>query len=263
MNINQDVSSRLILIGSIFFIVIGSIITILSNAEIIKIIGSVIVMMGGGLLFRGVAKFFLFEEAKVTKKGITKFLTIVGALPRFTETSLFLITVTVLLLVFLGGSSFHQDIYYHWLKDGHPGLIAMLGMIVAGMMLSIYYVISIKPISKTGKDFLLFFVLFANFFAAYVAADYAFKYSIGIFVIFPILNIITTFLLFFTFRLDFIDISDRQARKSELILGLIMIACLFFISQFILHNYWVITFSLCVVYATNVNEVIYNAFKNN
>jgi len=200
------------------------------------------------------------------KKNINNFLDRVGILPRYTEVSLFLMTITILLIIFTADYDSRKDFLNYWFGDGDGRMLIVFGMMIVGMLFSIYYVFSTKPMSRNGKIFLLFFAVFANALAGITAGEYALKNSTGIFTIFPILNIISAFILLSLFRGGFIDTSSilkRQAKKFEIITGSIMVVCLFFISQYIFHNFWAITFSFCVVYATNVNEIIYNVFKNN
>jgi len=198
------------------------------------------------------------------KEKINNFLNRTGILPRYTEVSLFLTAITVLLIIFTADSVSRRDFLNRWLGDGDGRMLIAFGMIIAGMIFSIYYAFSIKPMSRTGKSFLLFFAVFANALAGITAGEYALKNSTGIFTIFPILNIISAFILLFLFRSGFINTSsilERQAKKFEIIAGSIIVICLFFISQYIFHNFWAITFSFCVFYATNINEIVYNAFK--
>lgn len=261
MKLNQDVPVDTILIASLVFIVAGLLISSIGG-NIAMIMGVIMTTMGGGLLIRGILKQAVKE---VEKKN--SFLAQVSALPHLTKTSLFLITITILLIIFFGGSDFQEDFHYHWLKGGNSALLVMLGVIILGMIFSVYYAFSIKLISRGNKNLILFFVLFINLFIAFIIADYAFSYSSFIFIIFSILNIIIAYLSFIdlvrSIRYRSVSISDRQPEKVELIISSIIVICLFYISQYILDNYWAITFSICTVYAVSINRFIFNNSKDN
>jgi len=261
MKLKQDVPVDMILMASLIFIVVGLLVASIDE-NTAQIIGAVIATMGGALLIRGIIKKLVKEVGKTDS-----FLARVSALPYLTKTSIFLITITILLFIFFGGSDFHKDFYYHWLKDGSSALVVVMGVIILGMVFSVYYAFSIKPISRGNKNLILFFVLFVNLFIAFTIADYAFNHPGFIPITFSILNIIIAYLSFIALVRSIkdrsVNISDKQPEKFELIIGSIIVICLFYISHYILNNFWAITFSICMVYAVSINRFIFNRSKDN
>jgi len=55
---------------------------------------------------------------------------------------------------------------------------------------------------------------------------------------------------------------DCQASYLQIIIGLLAIIFLFFYSRNVLNNSWVVTMSICSLYATNVNNFITNLRSN-
>jgi hypothetical protein len=188
-----------------------------------------------------------------------------GLIPTYTEVSLFLMGLTFLFL-FLLNSLFKKEFLDYFFKDSDPRGTLTLITFMAGFMLSIYHAFSNKVASELSRTAMLFFALFINFFAGLAAGFYALRNSKGYLIIFPIINIISAILLIFLFRAGVIttdtSILDRQARLREIILGSILICIIFFVSQYLFHNYWATTFSLCVAYATNINNFISKKFFN-
>jgi uncharacterized BrkB/YihY/UPF0761 family membrane protein len=135
-----------------------------------------------------------------------------------------------------------------------------------GAFLSTYHVFTKRLMTKLEKQVMVTFAVFTNFIAGYFAGEHILKQSKGIWIIFPILNIASAVLLLFLFRMGVIkedSISDKQAKKSEIILGAIFVFITFLVSQYFFKNYWAITFSVCTSYATNLNEVFNKIFYLN
>lgn len=107
------------------------------------------------------------------------------------------------------------------------------------------------------------FAVFANAGAGISAGIYLLKTTSGLWTIFPILNLANTILLLLLFRIGKINeksISDEQSRLWEIVLGSVIVLIIIFISHYIYKNYWALTFSIAVAYATSSKESIKNLF---
>jgi uncharacterized membrane protein YhdT len=186
-----------------------------------------------------------------------------GIIPKYTEVSLFLISLTFLLLLTID-ASFRKELFN--LIFGEIDEVTLLAppLILAGLILSTYHVFSRRLITKTEKQIMLAFAVSINFLAGTSAGIYILKQSKGLWIIFPILNIVSAFLLAILFRAEIIredSILDKQAKKLEIFLGVILVSIIFFVSHFVFKNYWAITFSISTSYATNLNEIISKRFS--
>jgi len=195
------------------------------------------------------------ERHSEVKKG---WLFRLGLVPTYTEVALFLMSLTFLFL-FIFNDLFRKEFFEFFFEDFDGREIAVLIFFVAGLALSVYHAFSKKRVTKRVKNAMLFFAVFINFLVGFYAGFYTLEKAKGYLIIFPVINIISAFLLLLLLRFEVItskSISDKQAKLREIILGSIIICAIFVISQYLFHNYWAITFSLCVVYATNVNNFI-------
>jgi len=182
----------------------------------------------------------------------------IGLIPTFTEVALFLMSLTFLLL-FFSNNLFAEEILNFLLDDFDLEMIGVVLFFIIGLGMSVYHSFSNKKVTRASKNFMLFFAVMINFMIGLAAGLYVLKVAKGFLVILPIINIINAFLLLTLMRVGKIttmSISDRQAKLREIIVGLIMVIIIFVLSQYFFHNYWATTFSLCVVYATNINDFV-------
>ncbi|MBU1046043.1 hypothetical protein KJ616_02905 [Patescibacteria group bacterium] len=181
-----------------------------------------------------------------------------GLIPTFTEVVLFLTGLTFLLLLFLN-TLFLEEFFDFFLRDFDLEMIGIMIFFIIGLVMSFYYVFSNKIIPRKSKGYILLFAVIINFLVGFFAGFYALTRAKGFVIIFPSVNIISAFLLLFFVRINLIttkSILDKQAKLSEILIGSIIVIVVFTISQYVFHNYWAITFSLCLVYATNINHFI-------
>lgn len=184
----------------------------------------------------------------------------IGIIPKYTEVSCFL-TGIIFLLLLVTNSVFRKEISYFFLLDEEYLVAIPLVVLVFILCLgiSVYYAFFPKITPKIAKKIILFYVILINIFAGVYASLYLLENSQGLYIIFPIFNLFSAILLSILFRAGVIhenSISNKQAKISEIIFSLILILLLFILSQYVLDNYWAITFSLCLFYASNINEVI-------
>ena len=182
-------------------------------------------------------------------------------IPKYTEVMLFLVTL-VLVLLLITNSLFRRELFDLFFSVG-GSIFSGLVVLVVGTFLSTYHIFSRRLMTRHEKQFMVAFAVFVNFIVGYFAGTYVLKELNGVWAIFPILNIASAALLLFLFRVNIIkedSISDKQAKKSEIISGAILIFAIFIISQYMLGNYWAITFSICTSYATNLNQTLNKIF---
>lgn len=184
-----------------------------------------------------------------------EFLQKIGVVPKYTKVKLFLMSL-IFLLTFATNSAIKNK-YLNDIIDKDAWIILLI--IFLGIWLSIYNVFSSKKITKFSKIFLLLYAILINVIISAEAYFYLSKYEHGLYIIFPIINVINALLLFMFFKYNLITTSsiiDEQANYLEIIIGSSLVLIIFFISQYILNNNWTITFSMCLVYAANLNELI-------
>lgn len=173
-----------------------------------------------------------------------------GFIPKYTEITLFLMGYTFLLLLTIN-PLFRREFF----EAKYLPHFILIGIV--GIILSVYHVFSKRLMLNIEKYLILIYAISISFIVGCYSGIYALEHSQGIWVIFPALNIVSAFFLFFLFRTS---VLDKQARKSEIILGIILVSIILFISHYILKNYWAITFSISTFYATNLNEIFNKIF---
>ncbi len=188
------------------------------------------------------------------------FLRKIGVIPRYTEIRLFLMSLTFL-LVFATNSTIRNK-YLTDIVNEDAGLVLLV--IFLGIWLSIYNAFSPKKITEFSKIFLLIYAIVINVIISAEAYNYISKNEHGLYIIFPILNVVNAFVLCMLFKRNIMttnSIIEKQTKYSEIIVGSILVSAIFFVSQYILGNYWAVTFSICLAYASNLNELISDIFS--
>lgn len=177
-------------------------------------------------------------------------------IPKYTEATMFLTSLATFLL-FVMETSLREGIIDIFISDFFIAVIILF--ISLGFFLCIYYAFNEKIIIKQNKDFMLVFVIVINVFVGMNATFYLMDTASGLNIIFPLVNYFNALFLAFAFRHNIINansILDVQAKKSEILIGSILVIVIFFYSKYILGNHWALTFSICLVYTTNINNII-------
>ncbi len=175
-------------------------------------------------------------------------------LPKYTEITLFLTSLTVFLIMIIEFTMFRE---FFGSVLNNSDAIFIFSFPVIGFLLSIYYAFSDKKISFYAKGFMLTFVILANFIAGVSAGFHILEVERGFAIIFPFMNFISASVLLVLAHGGAINensIMDIQAKRSEILVGSIAVIIIFFCSRHILNDYWAVTFSICLVYATNINN---------
>ncbi len=181
-------------------------------------------------------------------------------IPRYGELSLFLMG-TAFVLLFLTQVELRSEISKWFFTGYDPRGYIILLLFAVGIWYSIFYLVTDRDKSELGKLAMLFFAVMANGFGGIAAGVHMLDNSSGFLMLFPIWNIANGVLLLILFRLNVINedsIDDGKANPLLAIVGLGVVVVTFYVCSFIYEMYWAITFSLCLAYASNVNNALEN-----
>ncbi len=144
--------------------------------------------------------------------------------------------------------SFHAEAFMYFLM--------FLVLFIGGFALSLYHVFSTRPKNMIEKSIILLFAGVTNAIAGIAAGVHIMESSEGPWLVFPILNILSSFTLIYILALsDENRLDDTDATRPQVIGGIIVTMIIFSICHFVYDLYWAITFSICTAYATNINDV--------
>ena len=180
-------------------------------------------------------------------------------IPIFDEVSLFIMGLSFLILFSLDPAL--KDGVFSLVLDGDPRSV-LAGVVYAfGLALSIYHFFTKKEKSDFDKVALLCFAIFTNASAGWIAGSISYDNSTGIMALFPAWNMLTAALLLIFWRFEIINeshISDEDAGNLlELVISVAAVILILFITRSVLNFHWAESYSICVVYATNINYSLY------
>ncbi len=209
-------------------------------------------------------------------------------LPTFSELSLFMMSLSFLLVLFFSKSMRTGLFKFLTGPRSDPRIFMLFVLFGAGLALSIFHVFTERQKSKVEKYAMLFFAVLANAICGILASLHILGISLEvpdaffilriwdildsqdapsvvsrIYLILPIWNIINCLLLLVSFRLGWItdrNISDEKAGRFEILAGSLITAAIFVVCQFLFKLYWAITFSICVIYATSFSDAFGSIF---
>lgn len=187
-----------------------------------------------------------------------------GFLPQYTEVSLFLMSVSFLLVVASNFSLF--DWWSKIVSDifEEPVILIPLGVFFVGFFFSLYSVFTFRAHSHTEKRFMLAFAVCVNAGAGVLVGAHALGGSrTNPEVILALWNMLNGMLLAWLWRTNYIGedtILDIQAKKHEIIIGVFAVVVIWLVAQYWFGLYWAVTFSLCVGYATTFNTIVGKMF---
>jgi len=115
------------------------------------------------------------------------------------------------------------------------------------------------------KEIVLFLAVLINASSGIIAGIYVIGNTTASnwLLVFPIWNIINSFLMLIMFYMKAIDedcISDRKAAPLRIFLGLIAVVAIFLLCNYVFKLYWAITFSICIIYTTSFDRALQNIF---
>ncbi|MCP3681311.1 MAG: hypothetical protein GY861_01350 [bacterium] len=143
---------------------------------------------------------------------------------------------------------FHAEAFMYFLM--------FLVLFIGGFALSLYHVFSTRPKNMIEKSMMLLFAGVTNAIAGIAAGVHIIESSDGLWLVFPMLNILSSFTLIYILALsDESRLDDTDATRPQVIGGVVATLIIFSICHFVYDLYWAITFSICTAYATNINDV--------
>jgi len=187
--------------------------------------------------------------------------------PDYDEQTLFLFSlVTLLFVISSSGSLFHllrltlkQDSFFHIILS-----FLFILVVLAIIFLPVFHAFSKRKKRKWEKKVMLFAIVLVDYLVAWNVYDHVKGEFSTWLIIFPLINAVQASLVAIGLWFDFITyekISDEDADSTEIIVSSIMLMGLFLLFHFIFHQYWAITFSVCVFYATIMNKIILQAYR--
>lgn len=182
---------------------------------------------------------------------------------KLSEQVLYLYSFTALLFLF-GDDVLRLIVFYPFTHFDKVSLVLIpiwlfgMGLLLFGLGLPIYHAFVARRKTLNEKKILIFTAIvaqvavgFSNGFFALYRSDLLFD------IILSTWNIITGLLLVLLLRLNQINeefIDDKNTQISPIIVGSIVVSCIFYGSQHLYHFYWAMGMSLCFVYIQSVHD---------
>ncbi|MDD5111230.1 MAG: hypothetical protein PHG85_01640 [Candidatus Altiarchaeota archaeon] len=186
-----------------------------------------------------------------------------GLKPKYSETVLYVISLTFFLL-WVYDESMRPSLVGLLTglvskKDEHIALIVF--SLLIGIFLPIINVFRTKPNEEEWKFsmIILSFTVFSTIFMSFYTAVYMIETSAGLWIVLPICNIAYCYLFVYLYASGMITVSyipSRQARILEVVVSTLATLAIFAISQFVLNYHWTVTYSLCITYAIFINDLV-------
>jgi len=197
------------------------------------------------------------------KNALLKFL-----FPDFDELMLFLHSLVAILFIVASAGSwsylfrlmFSQDSFFHIVLS----LLIVLA-VMAIILLPVVHAISKRAKRNWEKKIMLYAIILADYLVAWNVYDHLKGEVTSWLIIFPLINAIQATLMAMGLWFDFITsekISDEHANKIELVISSILLVTLFVLCHVIWHQYWAVTFSVCIFYATIINQIVMQAYRS-
>jgi len=180
-------------------------------------------------------------------------------IPKYDEVALFAMSLTCSLLIISAVYSHSSAAITISSSDFDPRIIAAIFVYCSGLVLSMYHAFTDRPKTALEKSFMLFFAVLLNSFSGIMSGMYELSTASGWFIVFPMINIVSSVILFLMFRVGMLseaNISDEHASKAKFIVTASVVLALFFICHYQLSLMWMQTLSVCVAYSTNLSRVV-------
>jgi hypothetical protein len=199
-------------------------------------------------------------------------------IPTYDEQSLFLIAIT-LLLIMLFNKPIKSELLLllnrHTKNDVITSsinqillflatlLFYLFVIILPGFFLSFYHVFTKRQKTRFEKHLMLLFAVITNALIGIIAGFYIVRQCPLWLLIFPILNIINCIFMLIMLDAGVLNetcIIERKTTIARVITGLITSIIIFALCNYIFKLYWAVTFSICIIYATNFERALQNVF---
>jgi hypothetical protein len=183
-------------------------------------------------------------------------------IPNYDELSLFLMAV-VFITLYLTNGKMQEDITRFLMRLDIWRRVIYIGLFSLGMLLCLYHVFTSRKKTDIEKSIMLIFAITVNAATGVIAGLYMLKESPGWLLIFPIWNILNSAVIILMQYFNFFDetqISDRDATKTQVVIGLIAIFIIFYICNNVFNLHWAITYSICIIYTTSFDRGLQSVF---
>jgi uncharacterized membrane protein HdeD (DUF308 family) len=166
-------------------------------------------------------------------KSFPKFL-----LPRFDETSMFLISLSFFLVIIFDNevNSALYKVFFSGFNPAFLSLYMVFFLFLAGAIYSFLHVFTKRRKTEFEKFSMVYFTAFANGASGIFAGLVMFKDSPGILMIFPIWNMINGFIIILAYKLILYDEDgdlDTNSNPLEIVIGSIVVFVTFAICHFV------------------------------
>lgn len=196
------------------------------------------------------------------KNAILKFF-----FPDYDELTLFLFSLVTLLFVISGSGSLYRMFLLSFRQGSIFQIILsilVVLVVLAIILLPVFHAFSKREKRKWEKKVMLCAIVLVDYLVAWSVYDHLKGEFSTWLIIFPLVNAIQASVVAIGLWFNFITsekVSDEDAGNTEIIISSIMIMALFLVFHFKLHQYWAITFSVCVFYATFLNKIVLQAYR--
>jgi len=180
-------------------------------------------------------------------------------LPSYDEISMFLMSAAVVLITLFDPSLRKMVVGFLFSVNGIFWAGVYIAMYLCGLALSIYHIFSSRSKSQTETYLMLFFAVLTNGLSGIGAGIYLLSHSVVWVAIFPMCNILSGTALMLMLWFDVIDrqcVSEREGTILQAGLGLAAMLAVFLACTYVLKLHWVLTLSICIAYASNIDKAI-------
>lgn len=178
--------------------------------------------------------------------------------PNYDELSLFTMSFVCILLILVNNPPHKWTMQNFTFSTEGIGTLFIFLPFLVGMFLCIYHAFTDREKSSLEKKLMVFFAAIINGFSGIWGGTYLLLHSSGwALSIFPIWNIISGYILLGLLRADEIEeecIGDENVSLTQVLVGSIIILGIFSICHFVFNLIWSATFSICIVWSTNINS---------
>ena len=178
-----------------------------------------------------------------------------NAFYKYDETTLLFINLIIIFL-FLFDISMRLDVVSFVLSFEKSAIFFPVAL--AGF-LSAFYLVLFRTTNRWFKMFAGFYIILINLFIGTAGIFYLAENDAALYMmIFPLTNVISSMIMLFAIRYNIVRpselIIDKEIEKREFVVGASLIPVIILASVYILKNYWIETFSICLFYVTVVNN---------
>lgn len=180
-------------------------------------------------------------------------------IPDYDELTLYLMSY-VCLLFFLVNNPPHK-----WRLDNIKiqiddfALAGIFSLFILGLILCFYHAFTKREKTLIEKKIMLLFAVLLCGFSGIWGGSYVLEHSSGIITLFPIWNILSSFMLFGSFRSGMLkedNVSDENVGLRQVLLSSGVVTLIFICCEYYFKVNWAATFSICITWVTTFNSTL-------